>query len=139
MGVGPLMARRFPLRMGEAEEVTPATPWEDLFLSHEPDPEAGPVAVEMGYRIDPANAEDFLSAISQMRARRRRDGATFWRVYRDLSDASRYFERFIVTSWADYLHQRARTTQADHEIEGHIRTFLLPGESVSMQHYIAER
>ena len=139
MGVGPLMARRFPLRMGEAGEVTPATPWEDLFLAHEPDPAAGPIAVEMGYRINPANAEDFLSAISQMRAPRRRDGATLWRVYRDLSDPSRYVERFIVTSWAAYLHQRVRATQADQEIESHLRTFLLPGESVSMQHYIAER
>jgi hypothetical protein len=48
-------------------------------------------------------------------------------------------ERFIVTSWADYLHQRARTTLADQEIEAHVRSFLLDGESVTMQHYIAER
>ena len=65
--------------------------------------------------------------------------ATFWRVYRDLSDPSRYVERFIVSSWAEYLHQRARATQADQEIEAHLRTFLIDGESVSMQHYIAER
>ena len=139
MAIGPLMARRFPLRMGETGEVTPATPWEDLFLSHEPDPEAGPIAVEMGYRILPANAEDFLDAISQLRAPRRRDGATFWRIYRDLSDPSRYVERFIVTSWADYLHQRARATLADQQIEAHLRTFLIEGETVTMQHYIAER
>jgi MFS family permease len=139
MASGPLLARRFPLRMGETGEVTQATPWEDLFLSHEPDPEAGPIAVEMGYRILPANAEDFLDAISQMRAPRRRDGATLWRIYRDLADPSRYVERFIVTSWADYLHQRARATLADQQIEAHLRTFLLEGESVTMQHYIAER
>ena len=139
MAAGPLMARRFPLRMGEAQDVTPATPWEDLFLSYEPDPEAGPVAVELGYRVHPGNAVDFLDAISQLRAPRRRDGATFWRIYRDLGDPSRYVERFIVTSWADYLHQRARATLADHEIEAHVRSFLLEGESVTMQHYIAER
>ena len=139
MALGPLMARRFPLRMGEAQEVTPATPWEDLFLGHEPDPEAGPVAVEMAYRINPANAPDFLDAISQLRSPRRRDGATLWRVYRDLSDPSCYIERFIVSSWANYLHQRARATRADQEIEAHLRTFLLSGESVTMRHYIAER
>ena len=139
MALGPLMARRFPLRMGEALEVTPATPWEDLFLSHQPDPEAGPVAVEMVYRIDPANAPDFLDAISQLRAPRRRDGATLWRVYRDLSDPACFIERFIVSSWAQYLHQRARATRADQEIEAHLRTFLLSGESVTMHHYIAER
>jgi len=89
--------------------------------------------------VHPGNAEDFLDAISQLRAPRRRDGATFWRIYRDLGDPSRYVERFIVTSWADYLHQRARTTLADQEIEAHVRRFLLEGESVTMQHYIAER
>jgi MFS family permease len=140
MAAGPLLARRFPLRMGEARDVTPATPsLQDLFMGKEPDPGDGPIAVEMAYRIDPDNAEDFLSAISQLRATRRRDGATFWRVYRDLADPNRYLERFIVTSWADYLHQRARATLADHELESQVRAFLLAGESVAMQHYIAER
>lgn len=138
MAMGPLMARRFPLRMGEAQQVTPAS-WEELFLSYEPDPESGPVAVELGYRVHPDNAGDFLDAISQLRAPRRRDGATFWRIYRDLGDPSRYVERFIVTSWADYLHQRARATVADHDQELLVRGFLAHGEAVSMQHYIAER
>jgi hypothetical protein len=69
-------------------------------------------------------------------------GATaprFWRVYRDLSDPTRYVERFIVTSWADYLHQRARATVADQELEERVRTFLLPGEVATTQHYVAER
>ena len=139
MAGGVLLARPFPLRMGEAPDVTQAAPWEKLFVVDEPDPEAGPVAVEIGYRIQAEHAAAFLDAVSQMRAPRRRDGATFWRVYRDLGDASRYVERFIVTSWADYLHQRARATLADQEIEAHVRSFLLDGESVSMQHYIAER
>ncbi len=139
MSAGLLLARPFPLRMGEMHEVTPAAPWEKLFVVDEPDPEAGPVAVEIGYRIRADESAAFLDAVSQMRAPRRRDGATFWRVYRDLGDASRYVERFIVTSWADYLHQRARTTLADQELETQVRTFLLPGEVVTTQHYIAER
>jgi len=139
MLAGMLLARRFPLRMGEAHEVTQATPFEDLLLAHEPDPEAGPVAVELGYRIAAVDAPAFLSAIEQLRAPRRRDGATFWRVYRDLGDPTRYVERFIVTSWADYLHQRARATLADQELEARVRAFVVEGVPVTMQHYIAER
>ena len=30
---GPLLARRYPLRMGEAPDVTQARPWEDLFVA----------------------------------------------------------------------------------------------------------
>jgi CHASE3 domain sensor protein len=50
-----------------------------------------------------------------------------------------YVERFIVTSWADYLHQRARATVAVHDQEAQVRSFLLPGEQVTLQHYVAER
>jgi hypothetical protein len=95
--------------------------------------------VDIGYRVQAHQSEEFLDALSLMRAPRRRDGATFWRAYRDLADPSRYVERFIVTSWADYLHQRSRATQADQELEQRVRAYLLPGETVSMQHFIAER
>jgi hypothetical protein len=107
---------------------------------HEPDPEAGPVAVEISYRIAAdRTADSFLDAVSQLRAPRRRDGATFWRVYRDLSDPTRYVERFIVTSWADYLHQRARATLADQALEQQLLDYLQPGETVCIEHYVAER
>jgi predicted MFS family arabinose efflux permease len=139
MAAGLLLARPFPLRMGEAEEVTLATRWDDFFVADEPHPEAGPVAVELGYRVAAEHSEAFLDALAQLRAPRKRDGATFWRAYRDLSDPSRYVERFIVTSWADYLHQRSRATLADQELEQRVRAYLLPGEAVSMQHFIAER
>lgn len=140
MAAGLLLIKPFPLRMGGATEVTQATTaWEELFIAHEPAPGAGPVAVEFAYRIDPQQAPAFLDALTQMRAPRRRDGATLWRVYRDLSDPSRYCERFIVSSWADYLHQRARSTLADQALEAQVRTFVLSGETVSVSHYIAER
>jgi MFS family permease len=138
MAAGVLLAKPFPLRMGEKTEVTQAIPWDDLFIANEPSPEAGPVAVEMGYRIRAADAKAFVEALSQLRSPRRRDGATIWRVYSDMADPSRFVERFIVTSWADYLHQRARATVADHELETQVRSFLLPGEAVTMQHYLAE-
>lgn len=139
MLAGPLLARRYPLKMGEQHDVTQAVPWEDLFVAHVPEPEAGPVAVELAYRIRPEDAEAFLDVIAELRAPRRRDGATLWRVYRDLSDPTRFVERFIVTSWADYLHQRARATLADQAIEARVRAFVAQGEAITTAHYIAER
>jgi MFS family permease len=139
MAAGLLLARPFPLRVGAAHEVTQGTPWEELFVAAEPSPEAGPVAVEVAYRIRPGEDHAFLDTIGQMKAPRRRDGATFWRVYKDLGEPSRYVERFLVTSWADYLHQRARATVADHTLEVEVRAFLAHGESARMSHYIAER
>ncbi|MEP7303000.1 MAG: MFS transporter, partial [Caldimonas sp.] len=140
MASGTLLARRFPLRMGEESDVTQVvTMWEDFAIADEPSPEAGPVAVEIAYRIRVEDVAAFLEAAGHLRSPRRRDGATFWRLYRDLAEPARYVERFIVTSWADYLHQRARATLADQELEARVRSFLQPGEAVTLQHYIAER
>ena len=134
------LARHMPLRIGEVHEVTQAaTPWDELFIEAEPLHDAGPVAVEIAYRIQPGTDAAFLDCISQLKAPRRRDGATFWRVYKDLGTQSRYVERFIVESWAAYLHQRARATVADQALEAEVRTFLAPGESAEMSHYVAER
>ena len=140
MALGMLLARWFPLRMGEESDVTQVvSTWDDFAIADEPSPEAGPVAVEIAYRIRPEEAPAFLDAATQLRAPRRRDGATFWRLYRDLAEPARYVERFIVTSWADYLHQRARATLADQDLEARVRSFLQEGEAVTLQHYIAER
>ena len=140
MMAGVFLAKPFPLRMGDAQEVTQAIPGDELlFITNEPAPEAGPVAVEIAYRIDVAKNAEFLEAISHMRAPRRRDGASFWRAYSDLADPSRFVERFIVNSWAGYLHQRARATLADQELEAQVRAFQLEGVPVTTQHYLAER
>jgi MFS family permease len=139
MLAGLALARPFPLRMSDLAEVTQVPISEDLFVAHQPDPEAGPVAVEIGYRIRADAAEAFLEAASQMRGPRKRDGATLWRIYRDLADPTRFVERFIVTSWADYLHQRSRATVADREVEAVLRDYLAPGEVPVVQRYIAER
>jgi MFS family permease len=136
---GSLLGPLFPLRMGEHKDVTQVTPFEDLLVADAPQPTAGPIAVELSYRIVPGQATEFMNALSLLKAPRRRDGATFWRIYHDLGDPDRYVERFIVASWADYLHQRARTTMADKELENQLLTFLQPGTSVVLQHYIAER
>ena len=58
----------------------------------------GAFVVRWPGRIAPGTDAAFLDTISRMKAPRRRDGATFWRVYKDLGEPSRYVERFIVES-----------------------------------------
>lgn len=136
---GMFLGRWLPLRVGAVQEVTPGALAGDLLINDQPLPGAGPVAVEISYRIREGESREFLAAVSLMRALRRRDGASFWRVYRDLQDSSRYVERFIVASWAEFLHQRARVTVADEQIERRVQEFLREGETAQAFHYIAER
>ncbi len=139
MLAGALLAVPFPLRMGDREGMATAVAWDELAVVDEPAPAAGPVAVEFVYRIRPEDAPAFLRTAEQLRAPRRRDGASFWRIYRDLGDPTRYVERFIVASWADYLRQRGRIVVADRELEARVRAFQAEGVPVGMQHYLAER
>jgi MFS family permease len=138
MLAGLLLSKPFPLRMGSDLEVTPA-PLEHLLVANEPNPEAGPVAVELIYRVRPGAVEAFTADVTRLRAPRQRDGALFWRLYRDLEDQQRFVERFIVQSWVDYLHQRSRRTIADHELEMALRAHLVEGSAIEMRHYLAER
>ncbi|HET7527087.1 MAG TPA: MFS transporter, partial [Burkholderiaceae bacterium] len=60
MATSLVLARPFPLRMGEPDEVTQAPLSQDLFVAEQPEPEAGPVAVEIAYRVRPEQTATFL-------------------------------------------------------------------------------
>jgi MFS family permease len=134
-----IWARRHPVGFGQESDVTLSPTEIQPALSSPVPPEAGPVAVEIRYRIDPRQREAFLQASERVGKLRRRNGARIWRMYRDLADEALFVERFIVDSWVDYQRQLARSTVADHEQEERVRTFLQDGERVEVSHYLAER
>ena len=55
-------------------------------------------------------------AVRAVEAVRRRNGANSWRLFRDLGEADRFVERFIVASWAEYVRLRTRMTVADRHL-----------------------
>lgn len=111
-----LFFRRFRVSMGNESDVTPAVQLPDLAIAVKPMPDDGPVLIQYAYRIDPGNREDFLQAIEAVGPVRRRNGASSWRIFRDLAEEGRYVERFIVTSWAEYVRLRSRSTVTDRQI-----------------------
>lgn len=133
-----LVMRRFPARIGELPEVTAA----DGFLHGEvatlQAPDASPVAVQISYRVAPRDREAFLRLAYAMGKVRRRDGASLWRVYRDLDDESCYVERFLVDSWSQYLRQRGRATMADVALEQEMWTLHAGSEPPRIAHFVAQ-
>jgi len=73
----------------------------------------GPVDISLEYRIAPERVTDFLSAMTVRKRIRCRDGAKRWRLYRDLSEADLWTERYHVATWLDYLRHNSRRTKAD--------------------------
>jgi MFS family permease len=89
-----------------------------------PEFDEGPVLVTVEYRVDGDRTEEFLAAIHKYGRIRRRDGAFRWGIYRDLEDANRYVETFLVNSWAEHLRQHERATMADGEAEERLRVYV---------------
>ena len=86
--------------------------------------ESGPVLVTVEYEVIPENAGEFLKAVRRYGRIRRRDGAMRWGIFRDLENANRYLETFIVTSWAEHLRQHERMTRADHAVEERLHRYV---------------
>ncbi len=109
------------VEMATEADVTPGAQLPDFAIADEPQPDDGPVLIQLEYRIDPQNREAFLRAINAVEATRRRNGATSWRVFRDLGEEGRYVERFIIASWAEYVRLRTRMTvrRGRHDIIEH--------------------
>jgi len=118
-------------------DLTPTRHWPDPKVVGEPDPESGPVVVEVEYRIDPARAAEFIAAARQLERIRRRDGAVQWLLLRDSEELGRYVEVFAVETWAEHLRQHERVSVADREVEDRVLAFHLGGGRPAGRHLLA--
>jgi hypothetical protein len=108
----------------------------ELAVVGEPLPDDGPVLIQIEYRVDPENRSAFLTAIHAMEPARRRNGASAWRIFRDLEDEGRFVERYVITSWAEYVRLRARLTMADQDLRERVQRLQRPGVPVRISRLI---
>ena len=139
LGATALLMRALPARIGEEAEATPSQMSEIPALSVAPDEQEGPVAVQVNYVIRASDREQFLAVMQALGRSRKRDGALFWRIYRDLHQPHRYVERFVIRSWTDYLRQRSRMTEADRVVERRAQGMHVGPDEPEMQLMLAER
>jgi MFS family permease len=131
---------RVRVRMGEEGDVTPGMALPDMVINAaEPMPDDGPVVIQVEYRIEAGERERFLDAIHEIEPIRRRNGASDWRVFRDLGEEGRFVERFIVSSWAEYVRLRSRMTVADRQVQDLVEKFLKPGAQLEVTRLISAR
>lgn len=102
------------------------------------EPRSGPVVVTLEYRIEPHNIPAFLSAMTERRRIRRRDGARGWTLLRDLHEPDLWIERYHVATWLDYIRHNHRRTQADAENSAALGALLKEGTTLKI-HRMIER
>jgi MFS family permease len=130
------LSYRIRVRMGDEADVALGLQPPELAIAVEPLPNDGPVLIQVEYQVSPENREAFLSAMQMIEPTRRRNGASDWRVFRDLGEDGRFVERFIITSWAEYVRLRARMTVADRQIHERVGQFQQPGVEIRISRLI---
>jgi MFS family permease len=108
----------WPVRDAPAHGRQPATYWEHPQLKLDPEPDIGPILVQVSYQIDDRDERDFLAAMERVRRSRQRTGAYRWQIYRDGETPGRFVEAYLVPSWEEHLRQHnGRLTESDAAFE----------------------
>lgn len=127
-------------RLPQAEDLDldPQSLWTEPETAVAIEPQSGPVVITLEYRIEGANIAAFLSAMTERRRIRRRDGARGWTLLRDLHDPELWIERYHVATWLDYVRHNQRGTQADADTSLTLRGLVKAGEPIRV-HRMIER
>lgn len=133
MAAGLLTNVRHRLSSVGDERLEPALHWDAPEVAREfgalaAEGEGRAAMVTIEYHIDPRREAEFREAMRGVRAERMRHGATYWGLFADASDPSRWVEFFAQPSWVEHLRQHERVTEADRDVESRALAFhTLPG------------
>lgn len=103
----------------------------------EPAHDAGPIRINVEYRVAPENAAAFRIAIHEMHRVRRRGGALSWGIFEDMAEPGRYIETFVVESWLEHLRQHDRFTENDKAITTRVHDLHIGPDAPRIEHLIA--
>jgi MFS family permease len=111
--------------------------WPEPAAGPDSDSGAGPVLVEVQWRVPEPNVEAFVDAMHHVSRSRKRTGATLWGLFRDVSEPSLYVETFTVATWHEHLRQHLeRGTVWDSELEAAARALTIDGTEPVVRHLI---
>jgi MFS family permease len=125
------------LQTGLGVNLEPALHWRFPRVAFDVGWRQGPALVTIRYRIDPANRDEFLRAMREIGAERKRDGAYAWGMFEELSAPGRYTETFLIESWLELMHLYERVTNADRLMEESVRKLLIDKPEIT--HLVAPR
>jgi MFS family permease len=137
LALGAALAVRLRPAGGAAEDHTPAHHWPAPIVLGEPPLEAGPIMVQVEYRVDPPRLDDFRRAVAEMGRNRRRDGAVQWWLFQDTADPSRFVETWIEMTWAEHLRYHDRVSVTHQALEQRVRELLRSGSVPVTRHFVA--
>lgn len=95
--------------------------------------------VTIEYRVQADKRSEVVAAMRAVGEMRRRNGASYWELFHDSGDPTRFAECFMDESWIEHLRQHERVSFADRKIQQRAKQFLVEGESTKSSHWLADR
>jgi MFS family permease len=135
---GVMYTRRYPVKLGAEADVTPSLHSTEPLVWTQPEPDDGPVAIQIEYHVAPEQQAEFIDTVHALGTTRRRDGASHWQLYQDLNDSKVYVERFMVYSWAEHLRQQSRATVTDRIAEERVRRLHSGEQEIKVARFLAQ-
>jgi MFS family permease len=131
-----LSLSRYRLAVVEGLDHSPTHHWPDPSVTGDQSPEAGPVMVEIQYRVDTVQAEVFIDAMQPVGRMRRRHGAVQWWLFRDSADPTCFIEIWVNETWADHLREHERVSVEDRGVEQHAFQYTIDRTLPATRHYL---
>jgi predicted MFS family arabinose efflux permease len=123
--LGTLATARRRLQTAAALDLSPSMHWRAPVFARMVRDDRGPILVTIENHIDPKDRGPFLALMREIGFERKRDGAYAWNIFEDSAEAGRMVETFLIATFLELKHLRARVTHADRMIEEAARRYLL--------------
>lgn len=116
-----LLRRDLPILSDLVEAAPVADAWETG--RHPVEVGGAPILVMTTWRLDPAQIEEFMTVLRELRRQRLRTGATRWSVFRDAGKPGVITEAYTVPDWEEHLAQHARIDEEARAVIARARSF----------------
>ena len=118
-----------------AEDLTPAR----HIAADRLDLAAGPIVIEITYRIPRGARGRFLELMEEVRASRLRNGARDWSLRHSLEADVLWVQRFMCRDWREFLHLRERSSPAERALHAEVASLVEPGTEPAVQFFEMDR
>ena len=85
--------------------------------------EQGPIMVNVEYKISMDELASFIRVMRKMRRIRLREGAFFWKLFKDAETSGRYIECFMSESWVEHLRLNQNVSVSDFKVQQRASAF----------------
>lgn len=116
---------------------TPYGPMPTLNLKGELPYQQGPIMVTIEYTVMNEQLPGFIKTMRKLRRIRLREGAFFWKLFKDMEDPARFTECFMSENWVEHLRLHEHVSLADYKIQKLANTFHQGKKAPRVTHLVA--